>query len=156
MHPNTELLKRLFTALNDHDHRAMAACYHPAATFHDIAFDLRPANRIHGMWHMVCEGSDITATVQSVDANDVEGRAQVVDEYTFRDTNRRVRNVIDSRFRFKDGLIIEQNDSCDERAWASMALGGVTGFLAGRIRPLRSWKANQKLKAVVDAHPEYR
>jgi ketosteroid isomerase-like protein len=156
MHPNTQLLTRLFAALSQHDHRSMAACYHPAATFHDIAFDLRTSKRIHAMWHMICEGSDITATVQSVHADDLQGRASVVDEYTFRDTGRPVRNVIDCRFRFKDGLIIEQTDTCDERAWAGLALGGITGFLAGRIRLLRSWKANGKLKTVLSAHPEYR
>jgi ketosteroid isomerase-like protein len=156
MHPNTELLARLFAALNQHDHRAMAACYHPAATFHDIAFELRTSKRIHGMWHMICAGSDISATVQSVHADDLKGRASVVDEYTFRDTGRRVRNVIDSRFRFEDGLIIEQVDTCDPRAWARMALGGITGFVAGRVRLLRSWKANRKLQAVLGAHPEYR
>jgi ketosteroid isomerase-like protein len=156
MHPNTALLARLFAALNQHDHQAMAACYHPAATFHDIAFELRTSQRIHGMWHMICAGSDISATVQSLHADDRKGRASVVDEYTFRDTGRRVRNVIDSRFRFEDGLIIEQTDTCDPRAWARMALGGITGFLAGRVRLLRRWKANRKLQAVLSAHPEYR
>ena len=41
MHANEILLRRLFDALDRHDHAAMAACYQPDATFRDIAFDLR-------------------------------------------------------------------------------------------------------------------
>lgn len=32
-----------------------AACYHPDATFEDIAFPLRGKKQIHGMWHMIAE-----------------------------------------------------------------------------------------------------
>lgn len=33
MHPNAALLRRLFRALDHHDHPTMAFCYHSAATF---------------------------------------------------------------------------------------------------------------------------
>jgi hypothetical protein len=56
MHPNTQLLQRFFTALNDHDHEARACYYPPRATFRDIAFDLDRVTRIHGMWFMICDG----------------------------------------------------------------------------------------------------
>jgi ketosteroid isomerase-like protein len=156
MHPNGVLLQRLFTALDRHDHSAMGPCYQPTATFHDIAFDLEGRQRILAMWHMICEGSDIRVTFEAVHANDQDGRVALVDEYTFGDTGRKVRNVIDSRFRFNDGLIVEHRDFCDAPAWASMAIGGVSGLLAGRIRLLRSLKANKKLDSFVRAHSEYR
>jgi hypothetical protein len=57
-----------------------------------------------------------------------------------------VRNAIDSRFHFRDGLIVEQRDSCDARLWGRMAIGGLPGFLAGHIRLLRSWKASALLR----------
>ena len=56
---------------------------------------------------------------------------------------RKVHNVIQSRFRFKDGSIVEQPNSCDTRKWASMAIGGVGGFVAGRISLLRGAKARR-------------
>jgi ketosteroid isomerase-like protein len=161
MHPNEALLHRLFTALDRHDHSTMASCYHSEATFRDIAFNLPEKRQIHSMWHMICEG-DIRATFEVVAANDQEGHVKLVDTYTFGATKeppkagRPVRNVIDSRFLFRDGLIAQHHDFCDSREWARMALGGTIGFLAGRIRLLRSWKAGLKIGAFVDKHPEYR
>jgi hypothetical protein len=34
-----------------------------------------------------------------------------------------------------------------------MAMGGVSGFLAGRVAPLRKFKARSKLKKFVEQHP---
>ena len=155
MHPNAALLHRLFNALNQHEHRTMASCYHSDATFRDIAFKLRNRTEIHSMWHMICEG-DIRATFEVVHANDQDGRVKLVDSYTFGATKeppkpgRPVRNVVDSRFLFQDGLIVQHHDFCDAREWARLALGGTKGFFAGRMRLLRSWKAGQMLKAFVD------
>ena len=158
MHANAALLHRLFTALDQHDHQAMASCYDEEATFRDIAFDLRKRKKIHCMWHMICEG-DIRATFEVVHANDREGRVKLIDVYTFgKDPpkpGRPVRNVVDSRFVFQDGVIIDHQDFCDASEWARMALGGLTGFLAGRIRLLRSFKAGRMLKAFAESHPEY-
>jgi Ketosteroid isomerase-related protein len=146
MHPNAVLLDRLFNALNRKDHATMASCYHPDATFHDIAFDLKGRPRIHAMWQMICERSNVTATVTVVHADDGDGRVNVVDDYTFSDTGLPVHNIIESRFKFRDGLIAQHIDLCDPKAWATMALGdGLPGFLAGRIRLIRSIKARWKL-----------
>ena len=151
MHPNGLLLQRLFTALDDHDHEAMAACYAPAATFRDIAFDLEGKRKIHAMWQMICEGTDIRATFEVVNADDRQGRVALVDHYTFSDTKFKVRNVIDAQFRFQSGLIDEHRDYCDPKAWADMAFhGGIKGFIAGRFRFVRSRAAHAKLKAFVE------
>jgi hypothetical protein len=152
MHPHAQLLERLFTSLNRHDAGAMAEAYHPDARFRDIAFDLRGRTAIHDMWRMICAG-DIRATFEVVEADDRQGRVRLVDEYTFTDTGRRVRNQIDSRFRFADGLIIEHHDVCDARAWAAMAIGGAGGFLAGRVGFLRRMKARRKLASFAQRAP---
>ncbi len=154
MHANAVLLQRLFNSLDQHDHPAMAGCYHPAATFRDIAFDLRGRKQIHAMWHMIC-GGDIRATFDLVHADDHSGQVNLVDDYTFSSTGRRVHNVIDSQFRFRDGLIVEHCDFCDARVWSAMALGGASGLLAGRFRFLRSRKAREKLQGFVAKRPEY-
>jgi head-tail adaptor len=82
MHPNAERLQRLFTALDQHDHVTMAACYHPSATFQDIAFDLRGQKEIHAMWHMICE-TDIRTTFRVLQADEQRGHVQLVDVYTW-------------------------------------------------------------------------
>jgi hypothetical protein len=151
MHSNAVLLERLFSSLNRKDDKTIASCYHLEATFQDIAFDLHGRNEIHDMWRMICAG-DIRATFEVVHADDETGRVRVVVEYTFSDTGRKVRNVIDSRFTFKDHLVVEHRDSCDAKAWAAMAIGGVKGFLAGRVAPMRRFKARRKLKKFVQQH----
>jgi ketosteroid isomerase-like protein len=153
MHPNGLLLRRLFTALDVHDHPTMAECYAPAASFRDIAFDLQGKPQIHAMWQMICSpGSDLRASFDVVHADDVEGRVALVDHYTFRDTGFKVRNVIDSRFRFENGLIVQHRDYCDAKAWAAMAFhGGFKGFMAGHFRFARSRGAAAKLKEFTDA-----
>jgi ketosteroid isomerase-like protein len=153
-HANADLLQRLFTSLNQHDHQAMADCYHADATFSDIAFDLRGSKPIHAMWHMICE-TDIRASFHLLEVDDRVGHVNLIDDYTFSSTGRAVYNVIDSHFRLRDGLIIEHQDSCDARIWAAMALGGVSGFLAGRLRFLRSFKARRLLQEFIENHPGY-
>jgi len=157
MHPNGALLNRLFQALDQHDHAAMAACYDSTATFRDIAFELVGSTQIRGMWQMICD-SDIRVTWEVIEADEHKGRVKLVDTYHFGASKdppkegRLVTNAIESRFLFKGGLITRQHDFCDARAWARAALGGPIGFLAGRLRFLRSWKANQKLEAFLEMH----
>ena len=148
MHVNANLLDQLYGSLNRHDDQAMTDCYHPDATFHDIAFDLKGRDQIRAMWRMICSG-DIRAAFEVVQVDEDCGVVKLVDEYTFSETGRRVRNPIESRFRFRDGLIIEHRDSCDARAWAAAAIGGIGGFLAGRLRFLRAWKAGAKLRCFI-------
>ena len=145
-HPNAALLRRLFTSLQGRDDQAMADCYAEQATFHDIAFDLKNRREIHAMWRMICATTPVTVTIEGVEADDRTGRARIIDEYTFSDTGNPVVNPIESRFRFADGRIVEHRDECDERSWARQAIGGPFGWLAGRVRPLRAWKASRKLR----------
>lgn len=154
MHPNGELIRKLFRSIDAHDYRAAAACYAENARFRDIAFDLDGRNKIASMWRMIVDG-DIRVTVERVDADNASGSARIVDVYTFRETGRPVRNAIESRFRFESGLIVDQQDDCDARAWAAMALGGVAGFLAGRLAFLRRLKAHSLLRKFESEHPEH-
>lgn len=162
MHPNQQLLERFFTALNEHDAEAMAACYTPDARFRDIAFDHMGRDRIHEMWRMICSG-DIQARFEVADADEASGAAHSVFTYQFGATKdpptqgRLVVNPITSRFTFRDGLIVRQQDDSDARAWARQAIGtGLAGFLAGRIRWLRSRKAEAKIAAFLKAEREKR
>lgn len=157
MHPNEQLLTKLFQCLNAHDHNGMADCYHEDATFRDIAFTLQGKRQIHAMWDMICSDtkdgveSDIKVTVKELSANDSTGSVVVIDDYTFRETKRKVLNQIDSVFQFQDGKIIKQTDDCDAVCWARQALGGMKGFLAGQLGPIRRVQAMKKLKK---EHPD--
>lgn len=161
MHANAILLNHLFTALDGHDPQTMAQCYHPDATFRDIAFDLEGRREIHTMWHMICSG-DIRVEFEILDADDRSGHVRLVDTYTMSDgkdpprRRRAVRNTILSTFTFEDGFIRSQVDECDEKSWARQAVGGPGGFLAGRFRPLRSFKARRKLARFVATHEEHK
>jgi ketosteroid isomerase-like protein len=157
MYNNAQLINTLYTSLNKHDHQSIADCYHPEATFEDIAFKLDGKNQIHAMWGMICRpGSDIKATFEVIHADDKTGEAKLIDDYTMSDTGRKVHNEITSYFKFQDGLIIEHHDVCDPKIWAEQALGGVTEFLAGRFHFLRSRKADEKLQAFIEANPEFK
>jgi hypothetical protein len=157
MHANAALLDKLFTALRKRDHQTMASCYHPdpdpKGGFHDIAFDLAGREEIHAMWRMICR-KDVAIRVEAQGIGEVDdetGRATLVETYAYHREGLRprkvpVRNVIESRFRFRDGLIWRQDDDCDPRSWARQALGrGPIGFLAGRIRLMRRIAARRKL-----------
>lgn len=153
VHPNEQLLTKLFNCLNAHDHVGMAECYAEDATFLDIAFTLKNKKQIHAMWSMACSDnkagvkSDIAATVKELSANDSTGRAIVIYDYTFRDTGREVHNQIVSMFEFRAGKISKQTDDCDAAAWARQAFGGFKGFVAGHIGFVRRGKAMKKLKS---------
>lgn len=158
MQPNARLLQRLFTSLNEHDPHGMSDCYHPEAAFCDIAFDLHGREQIGAMWRMICVG-DITATFDIIQVDEHAAQVRLVDDYTFvtkpgsGSNGRRVHNIIDSHFRFEQGMIIEHHDYCDPRIWAAMALGGITGFLAGRIHYLRSYSARRMLQRFSESQP---
>jgi SnoaL-like domain len=158
MHQNAEVLQQLFSGLNRHDHEAMASCYQETATFTDIAFQLKGKKQIHAMWHLICEPgwpADIKAMFHIVHADEHVGWVNLVDEYTFGPNRKPVTNVIDSHFRFADNLIASQHDFCDSRSWAAMAVGGLSGFLAGEFRFLRSRNAAALLRKFVKKHPQY-
>lgn len=151
MHANAQLLNRLFNSLNDKNFEDMACCYDENAWFRDIAFHLKGRKQIRSMWQMICQG-DIRCTFEVIAADDSEGVVRLLDEYTFTGTGRHVRNAIESRFRFARGKIVSQSDACDSRAWAAMALGGISGYIAGRLRFVRAAKAHSKLAEFVRKH----
>jgi ketosteroid isomerase-like protein len=161
LHPNALLIERLYAALHRHDAAAMAECYcDDGVVFHDIAFHIERKPRLDGMWRMICEGeSGIEVTVEHVAADDHTGEAHIIDRYWFGKDSKngkagvRITNEITSRFRFRGGRIAQHIDDCDEAAWAKQAIGGPVGWLAGRIRLMRSLKADKKLKQFLEDHP---
>jgi hypothetical protein len=72
-------------------------------------------------------------------------------------TGRKVRNIIEAEFQFKDGKIIQHHDHFDFRRWARMALGPV-GVISGwtplvQNRVKRIGRGN--LEKFIQPHPQY-
>jgi uncharacterized protein len=154
MESNRALLEKLYNGLERHDHDAMADCYHPDATFADIAFDLRGREQIHAMWHMIAE-SDLESTYSIESCNARDGVVGWIADYTFTDTGRRVHNVLRSRLVLNDGLIVEHRDDSDPWKWGLQALGPVKGPLAWLVPAIRQRKAAEKLADFISRHPRY-
>jgi ketosteroid isomerase-like protein len=136
MHPNAELLTRFYAAFAALDADTMQSCYTPDASFRDEAFRLRGAARIGAMWRMLCEatqarGRDVwRLECSAVEADTHQGRAHWEAHYRFGATGRRVHNVVDGSFRFRDGRIAEHVDHFPFWRWSRQALG-LPGLLLG-------------------------
>ncbi len=130
-HPNTELIERFYTAFQQRDAEAMAACYADDVIFSDPAFGELRGEEARDMWRMlVARAQDFSLTFDGVEADELNGRAHWVARYTFSQTGRTVVNRIDARFVFRDGRIVEHRDTFDLWLWARQALG-IKGALLG-------------------------
>ncbi len=124
MHPNAEAITRFYTAFARRDAEGMAAEYHADVRFSDPVFQDLRGDRARAMWRMLAgRAKDIALEFRDVEADDATGRAHWEARYTFSATGRKVHNVIDARFVFKDGKILEHIDTFDLWRWAGMALG---------------------------------
>ena len=150
-HPNADLIRRFYTALDGHDGDTMAACYAPDARFSDPVFtDLRGAEP-GAMWRMlVGRSEDLTVKLSEHQAAGESGSAHWLADYTF-STGRRVHNDVRAEFRFEHGLITEHRDSFSFYAWARQALG--PAGLALGWTPILRGKVQRQART---AHEEYR
>ena len=123
MADNAELISRLYEALNRHDGDAMAELYDPEGRFRDPAFGELTGAEAGDMWRMLTGRSkDLSVELADHAADGDSGTAHWIATYTF-STGRPVVNDIHARFRFRDGLILEHEDSFSLWRWARQALG---------------------------------
>ncbi|MBL8046671.1 MAG: nuclear transport factor 2 family protein [Anaerolineales bacterium] len=154
----TDLIEKFYTAFQKRDYAGMAACYHPEIAFQDEVFTLK-GKEAPAMWHMLCEGGkDLVVTFSGVEASETTGRAHWDAHYTFSSTGRKVHNIIDAEFKFKDGLIIEHRDRFDFWRWSHQALGPTGLFLGWTplVRNRVQRTARARLDKFIQQHPEYR
>src|SRR5882762_215596 len=129
-HANETLLRDFYGAFGQKDWKTMEPAYHPEVHFTDPVFDLH-GPRVIGMWRMLCTSStDLTLVNPFVEADDRRGRARWEATYTFSLTGRKVLNVIDASFEFRDGKIVRHIDDFNFWKWSSQALGP-SGMLLG-------------------------
>ncbi len=132
MNANDALLTKFYTAFANANSNQMSECYHAKIQFSDPVFGLLKGKEVSAMWEMLLEKSNgnLVIDFSEVKADDYSGSVKWVATYRFSKTNRKVINIIHSKFQFQDGLIIKQADDFDVWKWASQALG-VSGFLLG-------------------------
>lgn len=141
MHPNAQLLTRFYTAFQNRDGAAMAACYAANVEFSDPVFPALKGEAAGDMWRMLTEaGKDLRIEFRDVQADDRTGRAHWEAWYTFSATGKKVHNIIDATFEFEGGRIVKHTDSFSFSRWAGQALGltgkllGWTGFLQRKVQ----------------------
>jgi ketosteroid isomerase-like protein len=131
MHPNAELLTDFYDAFSKHDGARMATAYHDSAHFSDPVFPDLDADGVRAMWQMLTgDASDLRIEATGIEADDDTGRVHWEAWYTFSTTGRRVHNVVDASFRFRDGEIVHHVDDFDFWRWTRHALG-LSGILLG-------------------------
>ena len=113
----------------------MASAYRDDASFADPVFTL-DGRGAGAMWRMLTErGADLKVEFSGIEADDVRGKAHWEAWYTFAATGKKVHNIIDAEFEFRDGKISKHVDSFDFKRWSKQALGlagtlfGGAGFL---------------------------
>lgn len=131
------MIRAFYDAFRRRDHAAMAASYAPGATFRDPVFGELAGWRIGAMWRMLCErATDLAIAATAITAEGAAGSAHWEARYTFRATGRRVHNVIDASFEFREGRIHRHTDRFNLYAWARQALG-LKGVLLGWTPPVQ-------------------
>lgn len=155
MHPNAELLHTFYDAFARKDADAMRVCYAVDAVFSDPVFPSLNGSEIGDMWTMLCErGKDLSLVSSGIEADDTSGKAHWEAQYTFSTTGRKVHNIIDAEFTFKDGKIASHTDHFAFYRWTRMALGtpglilGWTPIILNKVRSeaakgLGQWQAKR-------------
>jgi ketosteroid isomerase-like protein len=145
MNSNVSVIDNFYNAFARLDADAMARCYHPEIVFSDPVFGTLKGDQAAKMWRMLIERSGGKLAIRhfNVDADERNGSADWVANYTFSATGRKVENRIHARFGFSDGLIIRHDDRFNFWKWSRQAFG-LSGLLLG-------WTSFMKKKVAVQA-----
>jgi len=133
MSTDEALITKFYTAFQQKDFLTMQSCYHAEATFSDPVFQSLNSKEVKAMWQMLLTSSkDLKVTFDNVQANCCHWEAW----YSFSRTGRKVHNIIDATFEFKDGLIYRHKDHFNMRKWGRQALGiaGIFPFVHSKVR----------------------
>ncbi len=158
MNANEKLITDFYTAFQNKDCKAMQACYHPDIVFNDPVFTNLKGNEAKAMWHMLTQAAkELTLQFNAIKANETTGSAHWEAFYPFSRTGRKVHNIIDAQFEFRDNKIIKHTDHFNFWRWSKMALGtsglllGWTPLIHNKVRAT----AGENLKKFIKEHPEY-
>ncbi len=148
MSAEAQTVRTFYEAFQRRDAAAMGRCYAADVVFSDPVFTHLVGDQARGMWTMLCgRGKDLRVEFKDVAADAASGSAHWEAWYTFSATGRAVHNVIEARFRFRDGLIAEHVDSFSLARWAAQALG-FKGVLLGWAPPVQNAIRKQAAKGL--------
>lgn len=125
------IIEQFYTSFQDLDAEKMVSFYHDAVVFEDPAFGKLHGEHAKNMWRMLCENAvDLSVGFSDVVAGSNKVTAHWEAQYTFSQTGKKVHNIINATFEFKDGKIIKHTDNFNLHKWAKQAMG-FKGLLLG-------------------------
>lgn len=130
------VIQKFYNAFTKLDAATMTSCYHDDIVFEDPAFGVLKGDRAKNMWRMLCESQkdkDFQVTYSNIKISEHKGSASWEAFYTFSKTGRKVHNIIEARFEFKEGKIIKHTDTFNLHKWSKQALG-LKGFVLGKTK----------------------
>jgi len=131
MTQHEHLITQFYRAFQNQNYGEMQRAYHAEAQFSDPVFQQLTAAEVKAMWEMLLTSAqDLNVTFRNVKADDRQGKASWEAWYTFSKTGRKVHNIIEASFEFKDGKIFRHHDSFNLWRWSRQALG-VSGVVLG-------------------------
>jgi ketosteroid isomerase-like protein len=131
-----QVIERFYQAFSRKDGEEMASLYTDDVRFSDPAFGPLEGEHARNMWRMLTgRATDLEITFSNLTDTSAHWEAR----YTF-STGRKVHNIIDATFQFRDGKIARHDDVFDFWRWSRQALGpaglllGWTPILQGAVR----------------------
>ena len=140
INPVKGLIEKFYTAFQNKDAETMISCYHDDIIFSDPAFGELKGDDARAMWQMLCRNaSDLKVEFSDISASLKKGSVHWEAWYTFSKTGRRVHNVVNAEFDFKNSKIIKHTDTFNLHKWATQAFGlkgrllGGTNFFKNKL-----------------------
>ena len=127
------IIEKFYQALEILDAEGMIEYYHNEIKFEDPAFGVLRGEKAKNMWRMLCnnqKGKDFKVKSSDIGFINQKGKAHWEAYYTFSKTGRKVHNIVNAEFEFKDGKIINHIDKFNLYRWSKQA-SGFNGFLFG-------------------------
>ena len=159
MNSNEQLIEKFYASFQLKNWKGMQECYHDDVVFNDPVFQHLKGKETFAMWHMLTSASkDLVISYKDITANDQSGSCGWDAYYSFSRTGRKVHNIIQAKFKFSAGKIVEHFDSFDLWRWSRLALG-ISGVLLGWSPIIKNKvrrTANSSLQKFISEHPEYK
>ncbi len=131
VNPMKSLIETFYTAFQKKDAATMISCYHNDIVFRDPVFGELKGDDVKAMWMMLCQNAkDLKIEFSEIQASLKKGSVHWEAWYTFSKTGKRVHNIVEASFEFKDSKIINHTENFNLHKWASQALG-IKGKLLG-------------------------
>jgi ketosteroid isomerase-like protein len=132
INPMKSLIETFYTAFQKRDAETMVSCYHDDIVFRDPVFGELNDGEAKAMWRMLCQNAmDLRIEFSGITASLKKGSAHWEAWYSFSKTGRKVHNIVEAEFEFKDSKIIKHTDTFNLHKWASQAMGWKGKLLGG-------------------------